>query len=331
MKFQLSPEQRQFAASLHELVSGADTFTAARAWANDRHGPGMKLLRSLAELGVPALLVSERDGGLGADPVDMVVAFEVLGYHVVPGPLVESAVVAPAVLSALPETEQTRQDLASLAGGDLLATVVAPPAVPLALDADVADLVLEIDEGGVAQIRDADLEQVRSIDPARRLFRIDGGARPLTAGSSVGARAFDLGVLAVAAQLLGAGQWLLDAATTYAKQRSQYGRPIGEYQAVKHLLADVVTQLELAKPLVYGAAVAAGTPAFTRDVSAAKVKAGEAAYLAARTSLQVHGAIGYTAEYDVGLRLTKVRALMGAWGDAAFHRDRVLAAVAGAR
>lgn len=331
MKFLLSPEQRQFAASLHESLSGADTCRTARAWADDRHGPGMKLLRRLAELGVPALLVSEQDGGLGADPVDMAVAFEVLGYHVVPGPLVESAVVAPAVLSALPESEEAKQNLASLAGGDLLATVLAPPAVPLALDADVADLVLEIDEGGVGQIHDADLEPVRSIDPARRLFRIEGGARPLTADPSVGARAFDLGVLAVSAQLLGAGQGLLDAATAYAKQRTQYGRPIGEYQAVKHLLADVVTQLELARPLVYGAAVAAGGPTFTRDVSAAKVMAADAAHLAARTSLQVHGAIGYTAEHDVGPRLMKVRALLGAWGDAAFHRDRVLTAVAGAR
>ncbi|MGI6876533.1 acyl-CoA dehydrogenase family protein, partial [Amycolatopsis sp. 3B14] len=136
-----------------------------------------------------------------------------------------------------------------------------------------------------------------------------------------GGRAFDLGVLAVAAQLLGAGQWLLDASVAYAKQRSQYGRLIGEYQAIKHLLADVATHLELARPLVHGAAVT-GSP---QDISAAKVKAGDAAYLAARTALQVHGAIGYTAEHDLGLRLSKVRALTGAWGTGAFHRERVLA------
>jgi alkylation response protein AidB-like acyl-CoA dehydrogenase len=310
MRFQLSPEQRQFSASLHDLLAGADTAAVARAWAAGSPGRGLKLLRALADLGVPALLVDERCGGLGGSAVDVVVAFEALGYHAVPGPLVETAVVAPSVL--------TGDRLAALAEGDLLATVVAPPWVPLALDADVAGLVLDLAAG---EITDAEIELVRSIDPARRLFRVSGARRPPGGDPA----AFDLGVLAVSAQLLGAGQWLLDTSVAYAKQRSQYGRAIGEYQAVKHLLADVVTQLELARPLLYGAAVAGDT--LTRDVSAAKVMAGEAAYLAARTALQVHGAIGYTAEHDLGLRLTKVRALAGAWGSGAFHRARVLAGV----
>ncbi|SFW84982.1 acyl-CoA dehydrogenase family protein [Amycolatopsis australiensis] len=305
MRFQLSPEQRQFAATLHELLGGADTAAAARAWAAGEHDRGLKLWRALADLGVPALLVPEEHGGLGASPVDLVVAFEALGYHAVPGPLAESAAVAPALL--------TGERLTALAEGDLLVTVVAPPEVPLALDADVAGVVLDLTG---AEVAGADREVVRSIDPARRLFRVTGAA------TATAARPFDLGVLAVAAQLLGAGQWLLDASVAYARQRSQYGRAIGEYQAIKHLLADVVTRLELARPLLHGAAVARDT--FTRDVSAAKVMAGDAAYLAARTALQVHGAIGYTAEHDLGLRLTKVRALAGAWGTGAYHRARVL-------
>src|SRR5699024_2797035 len=115
------------------------------------------------------------------------------------------------------------------------------------------------------------------------------------------------------------------------KQREQYGKPIGQNQAVKHLLADVAARLEMSRPLLYGAAVALGDGEATasRDVSAAKVAAGRAAYLAARTALQVHGAIAYTAEHDLGLWLTKVRALLGVWGDATFHRARVLDAVAG--
>jgi alkylation response protein AidB-like acyl-CoA dehydrogenase len=302
MKFQLSPEQRQFSASLHDLLGGADTAAVVRAWAAGSPERGLKLLRALADLGVPALLVDEDHGGLGGSAVDLVVAFEALGYHAVPGPLVETAAVAPAVL--------TGDRLTALAGGDLLATVVAPPEVPLALDADVAGVVLDLNEGEVSGVG---TELVPSVDPARRLFRITGTTRP-TAADPV---AFDRGVLAVSAQLL------LDASVAYAKQRSQYGRAIGEYQAVKHLLADVVTQLELARPLLYGAAVAGDT--FARDVSAAKVMAGDAAYLAARTALQVHGAIGYTAEHDLGLRLTKVRALAGAWGTGSFHRARVLA------
>ncbi|MFB9688927.1 acyl-CoA dehydrogenase family protein [Amycolatopsis plumensis] len=304
MRFQLSPEQRQFAATLHELLGGADTAAAARAWAAGEHDRGLKLWRALADVGVFALLVDEDHGGLGAGPVDLVVACEALGYHAVPGPVVESAAVAPALL--------TGHRLTSLAEGDLVATVVAPPEVPLALDADIAGVVLDLTG---AQLTGAG-DLVRSIDPARRLFRVAAAA-----GESSGV-AFDRGVLAVAAQLVGAGQWLLDTSVAYAKQRKQYGRAIGEYQAIKHLLADVVTRLELARPLLYGAAVAGET--FARDVSAAKVLAGDAAVLAARTALQVHGAIGYTAEHDLGLRLTKVRALAGAWGTGSFHRARVL-------
>ncbi|MBE8518444.1 acyl-CoA/acyl-ACP dehydrogenase [Amycolatopsis sp. H6(2020)] len=305
MRFQLSPEHRQFAATLHELLGGADTAAAARAWAVGEHDRGLKLWRALADVGVFALLVDEEYGGLGAGPVDLVVACEALGYHAVPGPVVESAAVAPALL--------TGHRLTSLAEGDLVATVVAPPEVPLALDADIAGVVLDLTG---AHLTGAGAEPVRSIDPPRRLFRV-----PAAAGLSSGV-AFDRGVLAVAAQLLGAGQWLLDTSVAYAKQRKQYGRAIGEYQAIKHLLADVATRLELARPLLHGAAVAGET--FARDVSAAKVMAGDAAHLAARTALQVHGAIGYTAEHDLGLRLTKVRALVGAWGTGSFHRARVL-------
>ncbi|NKQ52219.1 acyl-CoA dehydrogenase [Amycolatopsis sp. K13G38] len=318
MKFAVSREQQQFSESLHDLLGGADTAGVARAWAQGRHEAGLKLWRGLADLGVPALLVSEADGGLEASCVDMVVAFETLGYHAVPGPIVETAVVAPTAVSG--------EWPARLASGEILATVL----TPLALDADVAYLCLALRDGGVHEVRNPKLKRVSSIDPARRLFHVDGSHAQVPGD---GAKAFDLGVLAVAAQLLGAGQWLLDTATTYATQRQQYGKPIGQYQAIKHLLADVVTHLELARPLVHGAAVAAqdGSPTLARDASAAKVKAGDAAYLAARTALQVHGAIGYTAEHDLGLRLTKVRALLGAWGTAAFHRDRVLGCLVEAR
>jgi alkylation response protein AidB-like acyl-CoA dehydrogenase len=107
----------------------------------------------------------------------------------------------------------------------------------------------------------------------------------------------------------------------------QFGQPIGSFQAVKHMLADAAVGLELARPLLFGAAIALGTPGAARDVSAAKVACTDAAYRAGRAALQVHGAIGYTAEYDLALWLTKVRALTSAWGTQAFHRARVLEAI----
>ena len=107
----------------------------------------------------------------------------------------------------------------------------------------------------------------------------------------------------------------------YVKQRKQYGRTIGSYQAIKHALADVRIALDFARPLVLGAALADEDR--SRAVSAAKVAAGDAAYLASRVALQVHGAIGYTAEFDLGLWINRVRALVGAWGGSAYHRGRI--------
>jgi alkylation response protein AidB-like acyl-CoA dehydrogenase len=105
----------------------------------------------------------------------------------------------------------------------------------------------------------------------------------------------------------------------YVQQRKQYGRTIGSYQAIKHALADVRIALDFARPLVHGAALTGSQ----RDASAAKVAAGDAAHLASRVGLQVHGAIGYTAEFDLGLWLNRVRALLGAWGGPAYHRGRI--------
>ena len=133
--------------------------------------------------------------------------------------------------------------------------------------------------------------------------------------------AFDAAVLAVSAQLLGAGERVLADSVAYVKQRKQFGREIGSYQAIKHALADVRIALDFARPLVLGAALGEISP------SAAKVAAGDAAYLASRTGLQVHGAVGYTAELDLSIWITKIRALVSAWGTPSVHRERLLAEV----
>jgi alkylation response protein AidB-like acyl-CoA dehydrogenase len=311
MRFVLDPEQQQFAASLHALLTAAGVPEIARRWADGDTEPGQALWKQLADLGVTALAVPEEHGGLPADAVDLVVALEELGRHAVPGPVIESLAVAPTLLAG------DGDRLAALACGELIATVAAPPHVPYALDADVAGLVLVVDEDGVALAEPGD--PVASMDPTRRLFPVRAAGRlALDAGA-----AFDVGALACAAQLLGAGRALLEAAVTYAREREQFGRPIGQFQAVQHQLADVHVGLELARPLVHAAAVAMGSSTASRDVSAAKVAAGQAAQRAARAALQVHGAIGYTREHDLWLWLLKVPALVGAWGTPAFHRTRV--------
>jgi len=321
VKFDLDTQQRDFAASIDAALSVADVPAAARAWAAGNHGPGLAVWSTLAELGVTALAVSEKYDGIGAHPVDLVVALEGLGKWAVPGPVVESVAVAPVLLSS---HEDGAEPSTRLASGELIATVAAPPIAPRALDADIAGLVLIADDIGVREAQAG--AQHESIDATRRVFDV----QPKEAGISLDtSRAIDFGVLAISAQLIGAGQALLDRAVAYAKQRSQFGRPIGSYQAVKHKLADVHIALELARPLVYGAALSLAdqSPTAARDASAAKVAAAKAAYLAARSALQTHGAIGFTAEYDLSLWILKVRALTSAWGTSEWHRARVLEAL----
>ena len=317
MRFALDAEQRDFAASIDAALGAADVPAAVRAWADGDTAPGRKVWNQLADLGVTALAVAEEFDGLAAHPVDLVVACERLGRWCVPGPVTESIAVAPVLLAA-------DERSAALASGELIATVALPPVVPWAVDADAAGLVLLAADGAVTDATAG--EHHESVDPSRRLFTVT------TAGASQPAdvaRAFEFGALATAAQLVGAGQTMLDMTVEYAKQRSQFGRLIGSYQAIKHKLADAHIALELARPLLYGAALALAehSPDTARDVSAAKAAAADAALLSARASLQTHGAIGYTTEHDLSQWLLRVQALRSAWGDPTFHRRRVLEAL----
>lgn len=329
MRFALSPEQLDFAGSVRKLLDTGRAPAAVRAWSAGDLAPGRALIGQLAEQGVLGLAIAEDNDGAGAEPIDLVVAFVELGRAAAPGPLAESAAAIPALLQALPDAEPARRWLPGIAAGSTLGTIAfaEPGGRAVAVDAEEAGLVLLV-SGDTLSVGTPGPE-IRSIDPARRLHTIEAG-ETVAEGEQVraaAARAFDAGALATAAQQLGAGRALLHAATEYAKQRKQFGKPIGEFQAVKQKLADVLIGLDLAEPLLHRAALTFDEPTRARDVSAAAVACDEAAYTAARAALQVHGAIGYTAEYDLSLWLTRVTALRSAWGTAAAHRARIAAAL----
>jgi alkylation response protein AidB-like acyl-CoA dehydrogenase len=349
-----SAEQVQFAAALHDLLTAGGALHAARRWAAGDRAPGLELWRGLAELGVTALAVPEKRGGLGATALDIVVACEELGHHALPGPVAESLAAVPQLLTALceessgdepsagghlgdqrppdehpPDEQLCARWLRHLAAGDLIATLALPPRLPYAADAGAAGLVLLV-ESDIVRLA-APGTRHRSVDGARSLFEVRAG-RVLARGPAVAAaarRALDLGALASAAQLLGAGRAVLEASVRHAGMRVQFGRPIGSFQAVKHQLADAAIELEFARPLLDAAAIAlaAGGTTASRDVSAAKIACADAAHRAARVALQVHGAIGYTDEHDLGRWLTKIRALVPAWGSQSEHRAVVMAAL----
>ncbi|WP_063731189.1 acyl-CoA dehydrogenase family protein [Streptomyces sp. RTd22] len=325
MRFLLDRAQSEFGRTLDRMLGAADTPGAARAWARGEHAPGLALWGRLAEAGVTALAVPEAYEGVGPLPVELAVACVELGRHAVPGPWAETAAAA-VLLTASPAAGDR---LPPIASGQTMVTVAMADGGPYALDADAAEAVLAV-RGEELWLAPGHGPVRTSLDPARRLAPPLPGGEPLARGAAVAAaaeRAADWAAFATAAQSLGVGLALLDRTVAYVKQRTQFGRAIGSFQAVQHQLADVLIGLEFARPLLHGAAVAlaAGGSGARAEVAAAKVAAGDAAYAAARTALQLHGAIGYTDEYDLSLWIRKARALRGAWGSPSACRARVLA------
>ncbi|MFJ6831189.1 acyl-CoA dehydrogenase family protein [Streptomyces sp. NPDC091209] len=329
MRFLLDPEQRAFAASLDAMLTSADTPSAVRAWAGGDHGPGRALWSRLTDAGLFALAVPEAYEGVGPLPVELALGFVELGRHAVPGPVVET-VASAVLLSELAgsgEPGPAERLLPGLASGKSVATLA--PAGGYALDADAATVLLAVD-GDALWLAPGHGPVRASTDPARRLALPETGGELLATGPQVtraASRALTWARLATAAQALGVGLALLDRTVGYVGQRTQFGVPVGSFQAVKHRLADALIALEFARPLLFGAALSMA-PA---DVAAAKVTAGEAAYAVARTALQLHGAIGYTAEYDLSLWFAKARALRTAWGTPAACRTEALAGLSGGR
>ncbi|MFE8946855.1 acyl-CoA dehydrogenase family protein [Streptomyces sp. NPDC007856] len=328
MRFLLDAEQRDFARSLDAMLTAAATPDVVRSWAAGDTEPGRALWSRLAEAGLFALGIPERYDGLGPLPVELAVAFVELGRHAVPGPLAET-IAAAALLDRLGDATTAAAWLPGIAAGKVVASVcLLSPDSPYALDADTADAVFVV-EGHILRRAEAHGPVQHSLDPSRRPARPLGGT-VLAQGPAVAAaaaHAAEVAALTTAAQALGLGRALLDRTVEHARQRRQFGVTIGSFQAVKHRLADSLIALEFAQPLLHAAALAMerGDAGCGREIAAAKVSACEAAYAAARTALQLHGALGYTEELDLSLWIRKAHALRTSWGTPSACRARALA------
>ena len=311
MKFAFDDQALAFRDAVRDVLDEHADTTALRAAWGAPSGRTAGAWAALHEMGVLDALRPEADGGLGLDEVDVVLVLEESGRFALPEPIVETMLVA--------------APLGVVASGEAAAVVC--PEAPYAVWADTASVVVALGSDGVrcADRGSVTLQPHTSVDGARRLFAVDGlAAAPIVDGADV-ALAFRRGVLGHAAQLCGLADRMLALTVDYAKERKQFGAPIGSFQAVKHHLADARIALEFARPLVYLAATSLrdGAPDAGRHTGMAKAAAGDAAALAARAALQCHGAIGYTTEYDLHLYMKRVWALGATWGDAAWHRRRL--------
>ncbi|MEG1452915.1 acyl-CoA dehydrogenase family protein [Brevundimonas sp.] len=333
MDFAFAEEQRAIAEVVTSLLSDQCTGTDLRRLMDSGQTHDAARWNALMELGLSGILVPEDKGGLGLSETDFVLIARACGYAALPEPLVEQAGVVLPLLAALDHPRAEEWLHKALSGEALIA--LAHPVNPFVSDADTADAFLIVKDGQLHLVaRDqVKLDTRASIDPFRRLSTISA---TLTAETVVAeasacapllAQALERAAVFAAAQCLGLAERSVELAVAYANERTQFGKPIATYQAVKHLLATAQVKIEFARPVVYAAAaeIKAGNALSRARASHAKLAAVEAASLAARTAIQVHGAMGYSWEVDVHFLLKRGLALSGSWGDETFHRARVLA------
>jgi alkylation response protein AidB-like acyl-CoA dehydrogenase len=322
MRFAFTEDQLAIAEAARRLLTETCTAAELRSLVASGNAHDARRLAAIGEMGLLGMLAPEAVGGLALAPADFAPIAEAAGYVALPEPLVDHAGIAVPLLASLGDD---RGQLAAAGVHRLLA--VGSPLSPLVLGADsAAELILpDGDDIHIVDSKAVRLTRVESIDPLRRLYRVDWQPTAATRVGRDWSWAIELGALWTAGQQIGLAQRAVDLAVAYAKQRTQFGKAIGSYQAVKHLLANAQVKIEFARPVYHAAAAELGlNAAAAARVSHAKLAAARAAEAAMRAALQVHGAMGYTWECDLHFYLKRSLALGYSWGDAAFHRARVI-------
>jgi len=364
MYFDLTDEQQAIKSTAHDFLASRFKSERIREIAASEDGFDAGGWKEMAELGWAGLALPEEWGGQGLGAVELAVLFEEMGYALAPSPLLSNTIAGLAI-AAGGSDEQRERYLRPLAEGELRGTPALVdargPAEPmrfamaaeasgdgivlngektLVLDAGAADFFLVATEGGRRHLVDKDAEGVTvtsevSIDPTRRLFSISfQGVRVAPEATLPGAAAdykpvFLRACVAIAAESTGVAQRALEMSVEYAKDRQQFGRPIGAYQAVSHRCAQMLLETENSRSAVYGAAWAADAEPESLPLAAsmAKAYASDAGWRVPDAAIQVHGGIGFTWEHDLHFFLKRGRANAASFGDAKWHREQVAAAV----
>jgi len=306
--FELTADQTALQEGMRNFCSGRFGIDAVRVLA-DTGGIDRAAWRELADMGVFALRLPEKDGGVELGWADSVLVFEELGRALVPGPIVWSHLAAGLVDGA--------------STGDVIVGGVERDDPSMLVEYfDHLDQVLVMDEDGVWLVPTKGLEALSVATPLDPLTPVSRLSKPFPKGDQVvdaeGARAMRVqGAALVAGLCLGLAQGSTTLAVAYAQERVQFDKPIGAFQAVKHLLADMFTRSEVARGAVYAAGVTLDDPgvgSLERAVAGAKLTAAEAAVGNGKSCIQVHGGMGYTWEVDAHLFFKRAYALEPLFG-----------------
>ncbi|HEX3174832.1 MAG TPA: acyl-CoA dehydrogenase family protein [Solirubrobacterales bacterium] len=360
MYFDLTDEQQAIRSTARDFLAARYKSERIRELAESERGLEQSDWEEMAGLGWPGLALPEEWGGQGLGIVELAVLFEEMGYALAPSPLL-STTVAGLALALNGTDEQRERWLPLLASGEARGTVALFDAGTsasigsfemeaiadgdgillggekvLVMDAASADFFLVATADGRRHLVEADAEGVRaepesSIDPTRRLYTLHldgvhiGPEATLNGGQEDYLPVLWRACVAIAAESTGVAQRTMEMAVEYAKDREQFGRPIGAYQAVSHRCAQMLLETENARSAVYGAAWAADADPDSLPLAASMAKAytSDAGWRVPDASIQVHGGIGFTWEHDLHFFLKRGKANAATFGTASWHRDRV--------
>jgi alkylation response protein AidB-like acyl-CoA dehydrogenase len=321
VNFDFTDDQRAIKETARDLLANRFKLERVRELAESRTYAD-DAWSEVSELGWAGIFIPEENGGQGLGVLELVILLEELGYVLAPMPFLSNAA-AGLILQDAGATDR----LAGVASGEQRGTVgvVKDGRANLAPDAEQAEFIVLLDgtEATLVGRADAQVEPIDAIDPTRRYATVaaNGG------GESLGdvSRGRDLIALAVAAELVGIAQRVMEMAVAYAKDRKQFDRPIGAYQAVSHACAEMLKQVEGARSLVYyaGWAADAAPEEFSLAASMAKAYASDAGWNVSASALQVHGGIGFTWEHDLHWFLKRAKTDGVLYGSARDHRERV--------
>jgi alkylation response protein AidB-like acyl-CoA dehydrogenase len=241
------------------------------------------------QVGVAALVVPEELGGAGGELADAAAVLEELGRGLVPTPLLGTTL---AELALLATDEPDTDTLEQLAAGAAIGAVVFDPGY--VVNGDVADVVVAVDDGALTRWSDVTAEAVQTMDPTRRLARLTPGSTAVI-GTDPGLA--DTAAILLAAEQIGAAARCLELTVDYTKERVQFGRAIGSFQALKHRMADLYVAVQSARAVV-GDAIARPTPG---SAALARLAATETFNKVAGEAIQLHGGIAITWEHDIQL------------------------------
>lgn len=352
MDFGLDGSQRSLKEDARKFFARNCPIAEVRRLTETEHAYDADLWNKMAEQGYQGLIFPEEYMGLGLSIFELALILEECGRAALPGPFFSTVVLAGTALDACGSDEQKQKYLTPICTGEARSTLAIleansswnPADAQLAAadgkltgeklfvtDAGVADSIVVVAKDGVYVVEAGapglSITPMLGIDLARKIYAVkfDGTPAEKLANPEGITRALQIASVAAASELVGCMQAMLDLTVEYAKERKQYGKVIGSFQAVQHQCADSYIETESSRSAAYYAAWALGVNADDAPVasSIAKVYASDAGRTVGNRSIQCHGGIGFTWESDLHLYYRRAKALETMMGDPVYHRERI--------